>query len=236
MNGVEMVEWFLAWRMARSYVEIWNEATNFCYISFNSFCNFSILKLQKRKKNPVVSVRCAVLCTMYCSDGWPRAPGKLPQHPTPLLSCRGACWQLTELSQRITGSMSWQVYVDEHLLTELPSGGSLSQGAIVGQDGAVWAQSAGFPEITDDEVAKIMEELNSPGKIAQSGLFLGGTKYIVIPGEPGEVIRGRKNQDGVTIKKTLTALVIGIYGEGVQAGDANTVVENLGDYLIEQKY
>ena len=41
-------------------------------------------------------------------------------------------------------------------------------------------------------------------------------------------------QDGVTIKKTNSALVIGIYGEGVQPADGNIVVENLADYLIGQ--
>ena len=39
---------------------------------------------------------------------------------------------------------------------------------------------------------------------------------------------------GVTIKKTNTALVVGIYNQAVSAGEANVVVENLGDYLIEQ--
>lgn len=41
-------------------------------------------------------------------------------------------------------------------------------------------------------------------------------------------------QDGVTVKKTTSALVIGIYGEGVQPADGNIVVENLADYLIGQ--
>ena len=41
-------------------------------------------------------------------------------------------------------------------------------------------------------------------------------------------------QDGATIKKTNSALVIGIYGEGVQPADGNIVVENLADYLIGQ--
>ena len=32
------------------------------------------------------------------------------------------------------------------------------------------------------------------GPLAQSGLYLGGTKYLVIPGDPGSVIRGKKGQ------------------------------------------
>ena len=41
-------------------------------------------------------------------------------------------------------------------------------------------------------------------------------------------------QGGLTIKKTNSALVVGIYGEGVQPADCNVTVERLGDYLIEQ--
>lgn len=32
------------------------------------------------------------------------------------------------------------------------------------------------------------------GTLAQGGLYLGGTKYLVIPGDPGAVIRGKKGQ------------------------------------------
>ena len=30
--------------------------------------------------------------------------------------------------------------------------------------------------------------------LAQGGLYLGATKYLVIPGDPGAVIRGKKGQ------------------------------------------
>ncbi|KAJ7294405.1 hypothetical protein O6H91_Y259100 [Diphasiastrum complanatum] len=66
------------------------------------------------------------------------------------------------------------------------------------------------------------------------GLFLGGSKYMVIQGEPGAVIRGKKGPGGVTIKKTNSALIIGIYDEPVQPGDCNIVVERIGDYLVDQ--
>ena len=48
------------------------------------------------------------------------------------------------------------------------------------------------------------------------------------------VLRGKKGPAGVTVKKTASALVIGIYDQSVQAADANVVVENLGDYLLGQ--
>lgn len=42
--------------------------------------------------------------------------------------------------------MSWQQYVDEHLLCEI-EGNKLSAAAIIGQDGSVWAQSSTFPQV-----------------------------------------------------------------------------------------
>ena len=44
--------------------------------------------------------------------------------------------------------MSWQTYVDEHLMCEIEgSGQHLSSAAITGLDGTVWAQSAKFPQV-----------------------------------------------------------------------------------------
>lgn len=42
--------------------------------------------------------------------------------------------------------MSWQAYVDDHLLCEI-EGNHLTSAAIIGQDGNVWAQSATFPQV-----------------------------------------------------------------------------------------
>lgn len=44
--------------------------------------------------------------------------------------------------------MSWQTYVDDHLMCQTEEGGpQLSSAAIIGHDGAVWAQSASFPQV-----------------------------------------------------------------------------------------
>lgn len=170
--------------------------------------------------------------------------------------------------------MSWQSYVDDHLMAPLsgalaaavvslsgahddthlaasiPSnnlcgtkpiagGGTLSGAAIVGQDGGVWAQTPDFPAITPEQVAAIMEGLEDPAKLGATGIHIGGpagseTKYFLIPSEAGSVLRGRFKNDGVVIKKTTSALVIGLFSEGVPAGDANVRVEDLGDYLVSQ--
>lgn len=131
-------------------------------------------------------------------------------------------------------AMSWQAYVDDHLMCEIPGGHTLTAAAIIGQDGQVWAQSGSFPEATLTEIANIVGGFEENSTLPQHGLFLGGVKYMVIQGDPGAVIRGKKGQGGVTVKKTNSALVFGIYDEPVTPGECNMVVERLGDYLVEQ--
>ncbi|KAI5556593.1 hypothetical protein POPTR_018G057600v4 [Populus trichocarpa] len=129
--------------------------------------------------------------------------------------------------------MSWQVYVDDHLMCDI-EGNTLTSAAIIGHDGSVWALSASFPQFTQEEVSAIMKDFEEPGSLAPTGLFLGGTKYMVIQGEPGAVIRGKKGSGGVTVKKTNQALIIGVYDEPLTPGQCNMIVERLGDYLIDQ--
>ncbi|CAI0628552.1 unnamed protein product [Linum tenue] len=132
--------------------------------------------------------------------------------------------------------MSWQTYVDEHLMCEIEGqqGQHLASAAIVGHDGSVWAQSSAFPQFKPEEITGIMKDFDEPGFLAPTGLYLGGSKYMVIQGEAGAVIRGKKGSGGVTIKKTGQALVIGIYDEPMTPGQCNVIVERLGDYLADQ--
>ncbi|MBA0574378.1 hypothetical protein Goshw_030000 [Gossypium schwendimanii] len=131
--------------------------------------------------------------------------------------------------------MSWQTYVDEHLMCEI-DGNHLSSAAIVGHDGSIWAQSSNFPQFKQEEINAIMNDFAEPGSLAPTGLYLGGTKYMVIQGEPGYVIRGKKGSGGITIKKSNMALLIGIYDEPMAPSQCNMVVERLGDYLIDQGF
>ncbi|KAG6599487.1 Profilin-1, partial [Cucurbita argyrosperma subsp. sororia] len=102
--------------------------------------------------------------------------------------------------------MSWQVYVDDHLMCDI-EGNHLSSAAIIGHDGSVWAQSETFPKFKPEEIAAIMNDFSEPGTLAPTGLYLGGSKYMVIQGEPGAVIRGKKGPGGVTVKKTGLGII-----------------------------
>lgn len=85
-----------------------------------------------------------------------------------------------------------QAYIDDHLLAELPGGGVLAHAAILGHDGGVWASSPEFPDITEAEVEAIVAGFDDSSALAVNGLRIGGEKYMVVAGEPGEAIRGKK--------------------------------------------
>nr|GEZ12368.1 derlin-1 [Tanacetum cinerariifolium] len=77
------------------------------------------------------------------------------------------------------------------------TGQHLTSAAIFGTDGTVWAKSASFPEFKPNEIDAIIKEFNEAGQLAPTGLFLGGAKYMVIQGEAGAVIRGKKGAGGI---------------------------------------
>ncbi|KAF4398088.1 hypothetical protein G4B88_019809 [Cannabis sativa] len=160
----------------------------------------------------------------------------------------GQCNIIVERIQFNRKIMSWQSYVDDHLMCDI-DGQHLTAAAIIGHDGSVWAQSSTFPqfrisitsnmidwfgEFKPEEIAAIMKDFDEPGSLAPTGLHLGGIKYMVIMGEQGAVIRGKKGAGGITVKKTGAAMIFGIYDEPMTPGQCNIIVERLGDYLIDQ--
>ncbi|CAI5464568.1 unnamed protein product [Closterium sp. Yama58-4] len=119
--------------------------------------------------------------------------------------------------------MSWQSYVDDHLMCALPHGGQLVAAALYGQeDGNCWAQSAEMPVITKSQLDGIIDAFDNPQTpLASNGLFLGDEKFMMVAGDPGAVVRGRQKENkekgrkgrGCCIKKTGSALVFGIFEE-----------------------
>jgi hypothetical protein len=52
-----------------------------------------------------------------------------------------------EKKKKKAAVMSWQSYVDDHLMCHVSGGHTLTAAAIVGLDGLVWAQSGNFPQV-----------------------------------------------------------------------------------------
>lgn len=69
-----------------------------------------------------------------------------------------------------------------------------------------------------------MNDFAEPGTLAPTGLHLGGTKYMVIQGEAGAVIRGKKVRDlgfPTIALRIVTLLSIYEYHYLKQAGKCN---------------
>jgi profilin len=131
--------------------------------------------------------------------------------------------------------LGMQAYIDQQLMMPLASGGTLDHAAICGLDGGVWAQSESFPGLSDQECETILKGLEDISILGEKGVTIGGNKFMLIASDPEDgIIRGKNGPSGVTIKKTVSGLVIGMYGDKVTPGECNVVVENLADYLKEQ--
>lgn len=117
----------------------------------------------------------------------------------------------------------------------LPSGNTLDHAAICGLDGGIWAQSEAFPGLDDAECDTIVKGFEDISILGEKGVTIGGNKFMLIASDPEEgIIRGKNGSTGVTIKKTVGGMVIGMYGETVTPGECNLLVENLADYLKDQ--
>ncbi|KAL1552378.1 profilin [Salvia divinorum] len=129
-----------------------------------------------------------------------------------------------------------QPYVDDHLMVE-SNGVQLTSAAIISHHyGAVWAQSANFPWFSVEEIDEILEEFKKPGKLVQTGLSLGGTKYIVIPGEQRDVIRGVRGSYGITVKKTNRVLLVGIHNQWLALAQCSELLEKTANLLIKEGF
>ncbi|PVU88838.1 hypothetical protein BB559_002778 [Furculomyces boomerangus] len=126
--------------------------------------------------------------------------------------------------------MSWQAYVDNNLVGT----GYLKLGAIHGLDGSTWATSPGFT-VNPTEIQELIKSFSDPSPIRQHGLYVSGVKYFALNCNERSIY-GKKESTGVICVKTKTCILIGVYGEETQPGQATTVVEKLADYLIGVGY
>jgi len=127
--------------------------------------------------------------------------------------------------------MSWQTYVDSQICGSVDCKFACIAGLANGQ---IWAQKGN--SVTEDEIRLIGSKITSdPAYFQTNGIILGGAKYICITAEKN-LLRGRKDKNGLCIVATNTCLLIAVANDGVVAGTLNNVVEKLGDYLRNNSY
>ncbi|WVR03108.1 hypothetical protein IAU60_000098 [Kwoniella sp. DSM 27419] len=127
--------------------------------------------------------------------------------------------------------MSWQAYVDDHLVGT----GKVTKAAILGKQGGVWAASSGYTLSQKEQDAIVKTAFTQPDQIRAGGITLAGFKFMCISAEPGEVI-GRKGERGCFLIPTNQAILVAEYDAPITAGDANVIVSKLAEYLKSVSY
>ncbi len=113
-----------------------------------------------------------------------------------------------------------------------------------------------FLQITQDELKSFLQNMGNTNVLAGTGIRVGGEKYMFLSGTD-TICRGKKGTSGIHLAKsktsekkeynflirillqlnaTFSALVIGIYDDPIQPGQAASIVEKMADYLASQNY
>lgn len=129
-----------------------------------------------------------------------------------------------------THNMSWQGYVD----TNLVGTGKISQAAIIGLKGGVWATSADF-NVSPEEQKAIIAGFDDPSGLQAGGVRANGKKFFTLGVTP-KTIYGKQGGDGLVAVKTNQAVLVCVYVAPIVPGEANKVAEGLGDYLVSVGY
>ena len=93
------------------------------------------------------------------------------------------------------------------------------------------------PQVTSAEVSRLVASIDGDSAaVRKGGIKVAGQNYIFLRSEEGRSIYGRKGANaGVCIVKSKQAILIGVYGSGIQPGNCNAVIEKLADYLIQHE-
>ena len=126
--------------------------------------------------------------------------------------------------------MSWQSYVDDQLLAT----NMVSQAAICGHDGNVWATTGGFA-VSAGELKHIATNFGNMSVMPMSGITVAGTKFMFLSAND-RVMRGKKGTSGLHIMKTVQAIIVSVYNEPILAEQCANVTEKLGEYLVGVGY
>ncbi|KAG1786933.1 profilin [Suillus plorans] len=133
--------------------------------------------------------------------------------------------------------MSWQAYVDNNLVGTK----KVTQAAILGKAGGVWAKSSDIT-ISAEEQKAITAAFTNKAAVQASGFRIANQKYFFLSSDTyGDdpdliVVQGKKQTDGAVLAQTKQAILVVTYIYPQTAQDAGLLVTNLGAYLASQRY
>jgi profilin len=125
--------------------------------------------------------------------------------------------------------MSWDSYRDT-----MTGSGNVKMAAVCGIEGGVWTTSPGF-NITESEIKALLGGLSNSATFQMNGVTVGGVKYMYLQSDDTQ-IQAKKGATGVSVAKAGKCLIIGVYGDGQQAGNCRANVERIRDYLVTAGY
>ncbi|KAI5951039.1 PFY1 [Candida jiufengensis] len=122
--------------------------------------------------------------------------------------------------------MSWQAYTDN-----LTGTGKLDKAALYSKAGdSLWAQSGNF-QLQPKEIQEIAKGFDDASGLQAHGLHAQGQKYFLLRNDDRSIY-GKHEAEGLICVRTKQTILIAHYPNGVQPGEATTIVEKLADYLI----
>ncbi|KAG2351761.1 profilin [Suillus spraguei] len=133
--------------------------------------------------------------------------------------------------------MSWQAYVD----TNLVGTKRVTQAAILGKAGGIWAKSSEIT-ISPEEQKAITAGLKNKAAFQASGFRVAGQKYFFVTSDTyGDdpdliVVQGKKQNDGAVLVQTKQAILVVTYIAPQTAQDAGLLTTSLGTYLAGVGY
>ncbi|MER5647732.1 profilin [Streptosporangium sp. NPDC002524] len=129
----------------------------------------------------------------------------------------------------------WQTYVDDSLI----GSGHIDQAGIYSlTDEVFYALSPGF-DPTPEEMRVIVGIVTGDEAVKDrafgDGLHVAGNRYILTKAEDRSIY-ARSGRTGITVAKANRTVIVGHHPETAVAGNANSTVESLADYLTGQGY
>ncbi|KAJ1955289.1 profilin, required for normal timing of actin polymerization in response to thermal stress, partial [Linderina pennispora] len=84
--------------------------------------------------------------------------------------------------------------------------------------------------LSPEEFQNIKAGFDDAGVLQANGIRAAGTKYLALQVDSTHV-HGKKGADGVLIDKTNQTIIVAVYDENTQPGEANKVLGSVSDYL-----
>jgi profilin len=129
----------------------------------------------------------------------------------------------------------WQGYVDSSLVGT----GHIDRAGIYSlADELFWAVSPGFTP-TSEEMKVIVGIARGDGELKDGafsdGLYVAGTRYVLTRAEDRSFY-ARSGRTGIAVATSRRTVIVAHHPETAIAGNANSTVESLADYLTGQGY